>query len=108
MGADEYMQNTLQSAPSDRPETYRIEIGGKLDAGWSQWFGGLTVAVTTNAQDQAVTTLTGTVRDQAALHGLLGRIRDLCLPLLLVQRLERAQPDQPGGPGCAQDLKQPR
>ena len=57
---------------------------GNLNRKWSDWFDGFTV--TPQADDE--TLLTGPVADQAALHGLLGKIRDLGLPLLLVKRVE--------------------
>lgn len=63
----------------DRPGIYEITVKGALAADWSAWFEGL--------QIRTLTVLTGPVRDQAALHGLLARIRDLGLPLLSVQRI---------------------
>jgi hypothetical protein len=62
--------------------TYRIRVKGNLDGKWSDWFDGFTI--TPQADDE--TLLTGRVPDQAALHGLLSKIRDLGLPLLCVQR----------------------
>ena len=62
------------------PEYYEIKIKGHLDPSWSKWFAGLTVAHLT--QDE--TLLSGMLADQAALHGLLERIRDLNLTLLSV------------------------
>ncbi len=56
----------------------RIRIQGQLDAGWSEWFDGLAIEALQNGE----TTLSGAVTDQASLHGLLARIRDLGLPLL--------------------------
>jgi len=64
----------------DYPQTYRIEVAGQLNEGWSDWFDGFTIVQETKAK----TILTGRVSDQAALHGLLTRIRDLGLPLLMV------------------------
>ena len=64
---------------------YQIRVEGELDAGWSGWFGGLTV----RPEAGGVTLLDGPVRDQAALHGLLAKIRDLGLPLVSVQRVEK-------------------
>jgi hypothetical protein len=59
-------------------------VQGVLDDRWSAWFEGLRIA-----SDQAgQTTITGPVADQAALHGLLAKIRDLGLPLLAVRRLD--------------------
>ena len=68
----------------DQPATYRIKVQGRLDEGWSDWFSGMTVAVECREDGPTITTLIGIVPDQAALHGLLNRIRDLSLPLLEV------------------------
>ena len=68
----------------DKQSTYRIRVKGNLDRKWSDWFDGFTI--TPQADDE--TTLTGPVADQAALHGLLAKIRDLGLPLLSVKREE--------------------
>ena len=65
----------------DKPCIYVIRIKGSLDYKWSDWFGGLTI---TNLENDE-TVLTGPVTDQAALHGLLAKLRDLGLPLLSVQ-----------------------
>lgn len=64
------------------PIIYQIMIEGLLDPCWSEWFGGLTVTPQKNGQ----TLLAGPVRDQAALHGLLAKIRDMGLPLISVNR----------------------
>ncbi len=63
---------------------YRIKIKGHLDSSWSEWFGGLTI--TNESNDTTV--LTGVVADQPALHGLLAKVRDMGLPLLLVEYVE--------------------
>jgi hypothetical protein len=63
------------------PQFYEIRLRGHLDSQWADWFGGLTVALT----DDGDTLLTGPVVDQAALHGLLRKVRDLGLTLLAVQ-----------------------
>ena len=68
----------------DKQGVYQIRVKGNLGKNWSDWFDGFTI--TSQANDE--TLLTGPVADQAALHGLLGRIRDLGLPLLLVKRVE--------------------
>lgn len=67
----------------DRQGFYRIKVKGTLDRKWSDWFDGFTI--TPQANDE--TLLTGPVADQAALHGLLAKIRDLGLPLLSVKRV---------------------
>jgi hypothetical protein len=63
---------------------YEIRVKGNLDLRWSDWFDGFAIAPVGDDE----TLLTGSVADQAALHGLLHKIRDLGLPLLTVQRLE--------------------
>ena len=63
---------------------YEIRVKGNLDLRWSDWFDGFTI---TPVGDED-TLLIGCVADQAALHGVLHKIRDLGLPLLTVQRLE--------------------
>ena len=68
----------------DQPATYRIRVQGRLDPQWSDWFDGFTIVV--GPEDQ--TLLTGRVADQPALHGLLAKLRNLTLPLLLVERVE--------------------
>ena len=72
----------MLSKPADTnaPRVYEIRVDGPLGDDWSEWFGGLTV--TTDAQGRTV--LTGPVPDQAALYGLLARLRDLGLVLLAV------------------------
>ena len=65
----------------DKPTIYQIKVKGGLDETWSDWFDALTVV-----RQKDETLLFGRVRDQAALHGLLARIRDLGLPLLLVEQ----------------------
>ena len=64
---------------------YRIRVKGRLDERWSDWFNGFTISYP--AQEE--TLLSGPVRDQAALHGMLTKIRDLGLSLLSIDRVER-------------------
>ncbi len=66
----------------DSAAIYQIRVKGKLDPAWSDWFDGFTIT----PQDDDETLLKGPVADQAELHGLLAKIRDLCLPLLAVSR----------------------
>jgi hypothetical protein len=68
---------------------YQIRIGGHLSWQWTDWFGGMAITL----EDNGDTLLTGPVVDQAALHGLLRRVRDLGLPLLSVIRLEPGHAD---------------
>lgn len=63
---------------------YEIRVKGNLDLRWSDWFDGFSITPV----DDGETLLIGSVVDQAALHGMLHKIRDLGLPLLSVQRLE--------------------
>jgi hypothetical protein len=63
---------------------YQIRMRGVLDEKWSDWFDGFTLTWT----NQNETWLTGRVKDQAGLHGILGKVRDLGLDLLLVKRIE--------------------
>jgi ABC-2 type transport system ATP-binding protein len=67
-----------------RQERYQIRVKGHLDQRWAEWFDGMAISHTT----QGDTLLTGVIADQAALHGLLARVRDLNLPLLAVQRID--------------------
>ena len=64
-------------------DTYRIRVRGHLHDRWSEWFGGLAI----HLQEDGTTVLVGPVVDQAALHGVIIRIRDLGLPLLSVSRV---------------------
>ena len=65
------------------PAQYRIKLKGHLDRNWSDWFEQMAMST---EDDQTI--LTGPLSDQAALHGLLVRIRDLNLTLLTVERIE--------------------
>ncbi|MDY7080156.1 MAG: hypothetical protein SXV54_25020 [Chloroflexota bacterium] len=65
-------------------QNVEIRVQGQIDEHWSDWFEGLTITHT----DQGETILSGTVADQAALYGLLAKLRDLGLPLLSVNRVE--------------------
>jgi hypothetical protein len=62
---------------------YEIRIRGHLDGRWADWFGGMTIAL----EDNGNTTMTGRIVDQAALHGMLKKVRDLGMPLLSVNTL---------------------
>lgn len=72
---------------SSQSAIYQIRIEGHLGYRWTDWFEGLTVTLEENGD----TLLTGPVVDQAALYGLLKKVRDLGLPLVSVKRVE---PDQ--------------
>ncbi len=74
-------------------EHYRIALQTELDGDWSPWLGNFELACTAAGH----TILSGEVADQAALHGLLARIRDLGIPILLIARLN--QPGQASSSG---------
>jgi hypothetical protein len=82
------MQNNRRQFRPDQPATYQIEIEGRLCERCEGWFDDMEIAVRSHDDGSTITTLTGTVSDQAAFHGLLGSIRDLGLLLLSVRRIE--------------------
>ena len=73
----------------DEPWLYEIRIKGHLDDRWASWFGDLTLT----REDNGETLLTSPVVDQAALHSLLRKVRDLGMPLLSVTRVRPGQAD---------------
>jgi hypothetical protein len=74
----------------NEPGIYEIRIKGHLADRWTDWFGGLSITL----EDNGETLLTGPVVDQAALHGLLKKVRDLGMPLLSVTRVKPGQADK--------------
>jgi hypothetical protein len=64
---------------------YEIRLKGHLDGRWAAWFEGMTLS----HGDDGTTLLRGRVADQAALHGVLGKVRDLGLPLVAVRRVDQ-------------------
>ena len=86
------MSNDLESKQTpSQPVIYQIRIKGHLGSQWTDWFGGLTIAL----EDDGDTLLTGPVIDQAALHGLLKKVRDLGMPLVSVSPVEPSSADTP-------------
>ena len=73
-----------------QPVVYQIRIKGHLGSQWTDWFEGLTITL----EDNGDTLLTGPVVDQAALHGLLKKVRDLGMPLVSVSPVEPGQADR--------------
>ncbi|MBK8900577.1 MAG: hypothetical protein IPM53_05295 [Anaerolineaceae bacterium] len=76
--------------PTGKQSHYQIIIEGQLDPCWQEWFDGLTITIT----DAGHTVLSGPIRDQAALHGLMKKVRNLGIPLLSVNRVEPDQKDE--------------
>jgi len=78
------MSNTrISEFDPGQPIVYQIRIKGHLGREWTNWFSGLTITL-----DNGETLLTGSVVDQAALHGVLKKVRDLGMPLLSVNRMK--------------------
>jgi hypothetical protein len=76
---------------SEGDSGYAIRVEGLLDAHWSQWLEGMTIL----HEEGGVTRIEGPLVDQAALHGLLSKLRDLRLPIVTVQRLDALGSDAP-------------
>jgi len=79
------MSNKLNSEiDPGQPTVYQIRIKGHLGRHWTDWFEGLAITL----EDNGDTLLTGPVVDQAALHGVLKKVRDLAMPLVSVMRVK--------------------
>ncbi len=86
------MLNEREPKPAlNQPAVYQIRIKGHLGSQWADWFEGLAITL----EDNGDTLVTGAVVDQAALHGLLKKIRDLGLPLVSVCPVEPGQAGTP-------------
>ena len=86
------MSNEIEPKPTlGQTVIYQIRIIGHLGSQWTDWFEGLTVTL----EEDGNTVLTGPVIDQAALHGLLKKVRDLGMPLISVSPIEPGQADEP-------------
>jgi hypothetical protein len=85
-------QEQSRSADPDQPTTYRLRLRGHLGEQWTDWFEGLSITL----EESGERLLTGPVIDQAALHGLLKKVRDLGMPLLSVNRVEPGWAEPPG------------
>ena len=82
----------MTHTPASNAMVYEIRLKGQLETRWAEWFDGLTISLDENGN----TLLRGLVADQAALHGLLKKVRDLGLPLLSVNSV---------GPDAKEDRK---
>ena len=83
--------NEIPAGPHHGPGRYEIRLRGHLDSRWAAWFDGLSL---TNSSD-GTTIICGPVADQAALYGLLQKVRDLGLPLVSVTQVQPGQPHAP-------------
>jgi hypothetical protein len=84
------LSNKLPPPPEPlRPVVYQIRIKGHLGSQWTDWFEGLTITL----EEDGDTLLTGPIVDQAALHGLLKKVRDLGMPLVSISPVEPGQAD---------------
>ena len=81
--------NPNSIADPNSPMVYEIKIKGHLGRRWTAWFEGMSVTQADNGE----TLITGPIVDQAALHGLLRKVRDLGLPLISVSQILSDQPD---------------
>jgi len=78
------MKNIHSNSPDSNEQYYEIRLKGHLEARWMKWFDGLAITL----EDNGNTLLSGPVADQAALHGLLKKVRDLGLPLVSVNPVD--------------------
>jgi hypothetical protein len=83
------MSNIRKSKKPSQPVVYQIRIKGHLGDQWTDWFEGLTITL----EESGESLLTGPVVDQAALHGVLKKVRDLGMPLLSVTCIDPDQAD---------------
>ena len=80
-----HMSPYLQVMKADGSTEYDISVKGHLDPRWSAWFDGLSLT----KEPDGTTTISGPVVDQAALHGLLQKLRDVGMPLISITQVSR-------------------
>ncbi len=83
--------NLTPTTDQDQPKVYQIRMKGHLGRHWSDWFEGMSITPEANGD----TVLTGPVVDQAALHAVLKRVRDVNLPLLSIMEVRSKGEDTP-------------
>ena len=88
---EDHGRNTASTDEQHQPGRYAIRLQVRLDARWAAWFDGLSLT----HESVGTTILNGPVVEQAALHGLLQKVRDVGLPLVSVIRVEPAQSGVP-------------
>ena len=74
---------------------YEIKVKGHVDEAWSSWFEDMAITTGFTEDGTPVTTFTGQLDDQAALHGVLAKIRDINMPLISVNQVEIDTKDDP-------------
>jgi hypothetical protein len=97
VSSDDRTTGTTTGAPSSGPAAvpqYEVRVQGHLGARWSAWFDGLSLT----PEDGGTTVIRGPVVDQAALHGLLQKLRDLAIPLISLTPLTPLAPLSPEAP----------
>ena len=92
------MEKNVSVLPNlDTPATYRINVRGYMPSDWSNHLGGLTITTAVQKNGEMVTTLSGQVRDQAALIGVIRALYDRRLPLVSIECLECEVEDSGNG-----------
>ena len=81
----------MKSSSNSSAQVYEIRIGGHLDARWATWFDGMTLT----PDEDGTTVVRGVLADQAALHGVLQRLRDAGLALISVTQIDAEQGGNP-------------
>ena len=83
----------MKLADDERGTFYEIQVQGKLDRGWEEWFSGFSVSAQHASLQSNTTTLVGPVTDQSALRGILCKLWDLNLTLISARRIEEGEND---------------